>query len=183
MPTSQSPDAQPGQSIGGDVSPPLPPIQPPPPTQAQSSAAEQWQTYSNPTYRFAITYPTYLVPVEASASDRAGLCPTPLASIAFQDQRLDLPALGPPAFSIRVFDNSARQNVRDWLVSQGLFEPTAGWTIEPFQGSHVTGYKVVSPTFMAPGWFVYIAQQDRILQLTPLGSDAELMLDSFNLSG
>jgi hypothetical protein len=30
---------------------------------------------------------------------------------------------------------------------------------------------------------VYIAQQDRILQLTPLGSDAELMLDSFNLSG
>ncbi|HEX6290656.1 MAG TPA: hypothetical protein VFZ66_15815 [Herpetosiphonaceae bacterium] len=141
-----------------------------------------WQAYVDRTYHFRIAYPPYITIKHVSDAERAQLTPVPLAATYFQDGRNELAALAPPLFSIRIFANESQQPVADWLVASGLLNREAGWIAEPFTGANVSGVKVVSPTLMAPGWFLYVRHKGFVFQLTPLGEDADRMLSTFALT-
>ena len=140
-----------------------------------------WLTYMDNVYHFTIAYsPSYTVK-QLKADELVQLSPEPIAAIYFQDQYNPLANIAPPAFSIRVFESKTQQPLVAWLKQVGLFHPAAGWLSEPYQGKYVTGLKIISSDYMAPGWFVYVMRGDQIFQLTPLGTEAELMLDTFSI--
>jgi hypothetical protein len=114
-----------------------------------------------------------------AAAELAKLQPAPVAAVNFQDSRNASIPNAPAAFSIRVFQNAKQQALEDWLVATGLLKREAGESTQPFRGKSVTGIKVMRSTFMAPGWSVYVAHRNYVFQLTPLGPEAEQMLDTF----
>ena len=176
--TPQAFPDQPGQAPGGLPLPNKPPASP----ASQNPDAGDWQTYTDSRAHFSISYPPYLVARPLTAAELARLEPAPVAATFFEDQRNHSAALAPPALSIRVFQNSQQLALADWLVAVGLFKPDADWTTEPYQGQFVAGLKVMTPTFMSPGWFVYVARRNEVWQLTPLGSAAEQMLNTFKFT-
>jgi hypothetical protein len=140
-----------------------------------------WKNYTDDTYHFNISYPPHYAIKYLSKAELAQLSPLPLAAIYFLDQRNNLAEIAPPAFSICIYENKERQSIEGWLTRVGLLNRKAGWLTEPYQGKSVVGVKVFSPNLMAPGWFVYVADDIYIFRLTPLGTEAEQMLDTFEL--
>jgi hypothetical protein len=138
-----------------------------------------WQVYTDDVFHFSISYPSYYSIKHLEDAQLTELSPSPLAAIHFSSEHGELADIAPPEFSIRVFDNRTEQSVEDWLITTGLLKPEAAWFTEPYQGVYESGVKVISARFMAPGWFVYVADNTHIFQLTPLGTEAELMLDTF----
>ncbi|MBC7236915.1 MAG: hypothetical protein H5T69_13830 [Chloroflexi bacterium] len=138
-----------------------------------------WLTYTNREYRFRLSYPPHLVIETLDERMLATLDPSPVAGVDFRDPRGDVAAIAPPAFSVRVFENGERLSLEEWLRAHQLFRPQAGWVSEPVTLAHVSGLKIVSSTLMAPGWWIYVARGEHIFQLTPLGQEAERMLDTF----
>ena len=109
--------------------------------------------------------------------------PSPRAAWHFRDTRGELAGLAPPAFAIHIFEKEPAQPLESWLEANGLLRREAGWFTEPYQGRHIAGLKVISPTFMAPGWSVYVTGDGRVFQLTPLGEEGERMLETFEIEG
>ncbi|MFZ4658288.1 MAG: hypothetical protein ACOYNY_14830 [Caldilineaceae bacterium] len=141
-----------------------------------------WLRYENDAYHFTIAYPPFYTVKQLPATDLMQFTPPPISAIYFQDQHHPLVDIAPPALSIRIFANQNAQTLAAWITEMGLFLPEAGWRLEPYVGKYMTGIKVISSDYMAPGWFVYVAQDDWIFQLTPLGVEAEVMLDTFALA-
>jgi len=140
-----------------------------------------WPIYVDDVYHFRIAYPPYYATNQLNSSELAQFSPQPITAIYFQDKHNPLVDIAPPAFSIRIFENNTQQPLEAWLTQVKLFFPAAGWLSEPYKGKSVTGIKLISPNFIAPGWFVYIMVGPYVFQLTPLGTQAELMLDTFSI--
>ncbi len=177
-PRAAAPEALPGQPM---QVPGVAPAQdqPPAPELVQPLDPSKMQTYTDNSSRFTIAYPSNLTPKPLAAAELAKLQPTPVAAVDFTDSRNASIASAPPAFSIRVFQNANQQALENWLTAAGLLKPEAGGSTEPFRGKSVTGIKVMTSNFIAPGWSVYVAHRNYVLQLTPLGLEAEQMLDTF----
>lgn len=141
-----------------------------------------WQEFTDDIFHFSTVFPPYFTIKILEDAELAQLSPEPLAAIYFQDQRKELVELAPPDFSIRIFDNKEGVPTGDWLETVGLINREAGWVTQLYQGKDVSGVKVISPDFMAPGWFVYVNNGNQIFQLTPLGVEAELMLEMFKFT-
>jgi hypothetical protein len=90
--------------------------------------------------------------------------------------------MAPPAFSIRIFAKEEQQPLEEWLTIIGLLHREAGWSTGPYTGTHESGIAVRLPIFIAPGWFVYVTDGAYVYQLTALGTEAELMLDTFAIN-
>jgi hypothetical protein len=169
--------SEPGQVPGG-----LPSQDQGTPQVPPAAAPSAWQTFPDNSSHFTIAYPSTLTPQSLSAGELKGLEPLPTAAVYFRDQREASIPNAPPAFSIRVFSNDKEQGLEDWLIANKLLLKDAGWATQAYQGKNVSGIKVMTPTLMAPGWFVYIAHGGNIFQLTPLGTEAEQMLDTFKFT-
>lgn len=148
-------------------------------------ALTSWNTYTDTTYNFSISVPPDFVVDQLSQTDLVAHTPTPLAATEFVDSdtmQSDVADLAPPNLLIRVFANETQEPIEEWLTNRGLLDHEAGWYTEPFEGLYTSGISVYSPSFMAPGWFVYVTDQSYVYQLTALGTDAELMLNTFSVS-
>ncbi|MEM8533707.1 MAG: hypothetical protein AAGF95_22885 [Chloroflexota bacterium] len=143
----------------------------------QTPSQPGWADYIDNTYGFRISYPpSYNVDHLPSIEDNQTF-PKPLSHIAFRERQQ--PDYAPPLLSIHVFLNHSQQSLKDWLVAVGLFKPKSNWFITPFQTSQVVGLRITVPEFIAPGWWVYVTNTTHIFRITPLGTDAELMLHTF----
>ena len=143
-----------------------------------------WPSYEDSVLHFSISYPSGYVIKRPDDAELTQLTPAPLAAVYFysrQTAESDVAAVAPPEFAIRVYENAERRSIESWLAATGLASRKAGWLMEAYKGKHVSGVKASSPNFMAPGWSVYVAEGTRIFQLTPLGLEAEAMLETFRL--
>jgi hypothetical protein len=143
-----------------------------------------WPIYKDDVLHFSVSYPPDYVIKRLDDAELAELTPMPLAAVYFYNRQTtqgDVAEIAPPEFAIRVFENGGGRSVESWLAATGLASRKAGWLMEAYKGKHVAGVKASSPNFMAPGWSVYVAEGTRIFQLTPLGLEAEAMLETFRL--
>jgi len=144
-----------------------------------------WPIYKDDVLHFSISHPPDYVIKHLDDAELAQLTPAPLAAVYFysrQTAQSDVAEIAPPEFAIRVFENDGRRSIESWLAATALASRKAGWLMEPYKGKHVSGVKATSPNFMAPGWSVYVAEGTHIFQLTPLGLEAEAMLETFGLA-
>jgi len=143
-----------------------------------------WPVYKDDGLRFSISYPPDYRIKRLEDAELAQLSPRPIAAIYFyspQTVESEAAEVAPTEFALRVFENAEGRSLESWLSATGLASRKAGWVIEAYQGKHVSGVKASSPNYMAPGWSVYVAEGTRIFQLTPLGLEAEAMLETFRL--
>jgi len=155
------------------------------PGESQSGVPATWPVYVDGTYSFGISYPPGYVISHLSDTELDQLSPRPLAAIYFQDPQTAQSAvahMAPPAFSIRIFAKEEQQPLEEWLTMTGLLHREAGWSTGPYTGTHESGMAVRLPIFIAPGWFVYVTDGAHVYQLTALGTEAELMLDTFAIN-
>ncbi len=167
-------DAAPGQADGAMSKTSSAQNQP-----SSGSGVTSWELYRNAQYHFQIRFPAYLQVKEFDSTGLAQFTPMPIAVVHFLDPRGDVASFTPPVFSIHIFGNSKAQSLTEWLKTAELYNPAAGQLIEPYQNQHISGFQVSSTNYMAPGVFVYVSREGSIYQLIPLGTEAELMLESF----
>lgn len=144
----------------------------------EPSAPIQWLTYDDATFGFSIKYPdTYVI------VDKANPRETPdidlVQQIRFQDKTLangDTADLEPPQFRIEILKNGAGETLDQWLKSHTITGTQAGVTIGGREGVAIT-----LNTMMAPNQFYYLAYNDYIYRLTPLGVYGNEMLKSFTM--
>ncbi|MCI0577451.1 MAG: hypothetical protein L0332_20065 [Chloroflexi bacterium] len=153
------------------------------PSGSEQLDVSAWLQYQDDAHHFQIAYPPDYVTVQLSDAELNQLTPRPVAAVYFLDPLLNDPAspAAPPQLSIRVFTKEPQQPLEEWLPAVGLFNPEGGWYTQPYQGKTATGLAVFSSDFMAPGWFVYFTANGLVYQLTPLGTEAEAMLDTFRV--
>lgn len=152
--------------------PTLPAVQPP----VAPSPPAGWQMYRNLPYGFEIHYPPSYVILPPLPPEP--VTPQPLFEVLFQDQTIagvDVERIEPPMFAIRVFDNRARQPLDDWLNRFVLSVGQPNLDVLPYP----SGVKVCSRLMIAPGCFIYLANDDYVYQLTPLGELADQMAATF----
>lgn len=138
-----------------------------------------WQLHTDPRYRYSISYDPRLSVRQLNASELAALDPVPLGAINFEQGSSSVPGIAPLVISVKIFQNSKNEPLDEWLRTTGLLQDQGSQVIEQYRGRFVTGIKVISLNFMAPGWSVLIARSDLVFQLTPIGEEGEAMLDTF----
>jgi hypothetical protein len=174
-PPVNSTPGQPGFSPSNPGQSGEPPALPP----SSTTAPEDWVVYTDASYPFTLSYPSASPVRQLSQEDLNRFTPVPLYALDFIDPALagsDLAHMSPPLFSVRIYANPSHLPLEAWLAASG---PPVSGNMEPYQGKHIKGIKVVSSTFIAPGMWIYVAHQGAIYQLTPLGQDGEQMLDTF----
>jgi len=192
MPAPHQPPVWPGNPdtqtrINTTPQPPHPPqpsrVAPPPvagfPWPGGKGDTTGWQVYKDGAYNFQILYPPHLETRILEKAELAKFRPQAQAGMIFFNQGSSLGVITPPNFSIRIYEIGEGTSVEKWLEAHGLYLPDSGWTIEEYQSTHFSGYRVNSSLFMAPGWFIYATQGEYLYQLTPLGVEAETMLTTF----
>lgn len=143
-----------------------------------------WPIYKDDPLHFSISYPPDYIVERLDEAKLAQLTPAPLAAVYFRARQVatsDVAKIAPPEFALRMYENAEGQSIEGWLAATGLAKREAGWLVEAYEGKYVSGVKASSPNFMAPGWSVYVAEGTHIFQLTPLGLEAEAMLETFRL--
>jgi hypothetical protein len=138
-----------------------------------------WRTYSNPTYRFRVAYP----PAYAIAPEKEPLADDVRLRIRFQDAALLTTPFGelePARLSIEVIAVDVPIALLDWLTSNGRLLQGAVTSRVVLPGA-VEGVRVQSPLQFAPNQFYYFRTSRFVYAVTPLGSDSDIMLASFQL--
>ena len=156
----------------------------PVPIEQETIDPATWPTYKDDVLHFSISYPPDYIVKHLDNAELAELTPAPLAAVYFYSRQTvqgDVAEIAPPEFAIRVYENGGERSIESWLATTGLASRKAGWLMEAYKGKHVSGVKASSPNFMAPGWSVYVDEGTRIFQITPLGLEAEAMLETFRL--
>ncbi|MFZ1238494.1 MAG: hypothetical protein WAV79_14000 [Anaerolineae bacterium] len=149
-------------------------------------ALSHFQLYRSELCHFQIGYPNGspadYVPQEGAVTNQgeATVC-----RVAFQDRVLaqsDTAALQPPLFLIEVFDRGSNaQALEEWVRAQPLPGKSSAAT-EPTTLSGVTGLKVTLMQEMAPNQFFFVARDNYIYKLTPLGLYGNAMLATFRFT-
>lgn len=156
---------------------------------ASSSAGDSlshFQLYRSTLCRFEIGYPNGVpadyVPQEGAVNSQGV---NTVCRVAFQDRALaqsDTAALQPPQFLIEVFDRGSNaQSLEAWVRAQPLPGKSSA-AFEPTTISGVTGLKVKLMQEMAPNQFFFVARDNYIYKLTPLGMVGNAMLASFRFT-
>jgi hypothetical protein len=149
---------------------------------AKNSNVTDWPVYQDTVNHFQISYPPQFEFKVLDNSELVKMKPEPVAVTYFNDTPTTAGLLVPPKFSLRIYKIGAGTSVENWLKTNGLYQPDSDWTIAKYQGEHFSGYQVNSALYMTPGWFIYTVQGEYLYQLTPLGSDAEKMLNTFEFT-
>lgn len=183
-PSTEVPSSEPGQVPGKAAS--VESVEGPEavPLEEKSIDPTTWPIYKDEALGFSIAHPPDYVIKPVDEAALAQLRPAPLAAVYFysrQTAESDVAEIAPPEFSVRVYENASGRSLESWLAATGLASHKAGWVVEAYQGKHVSGVRASSPNYMAPGWSVYVASGKYIFQLTPLGLEAEAMLETFEL--
>jgi hypothetical protein len=138
-----------------------------------------WRTYTDPAYRFAISYPEAFDIVPEATPPANGV----RKRIRFQDKQLltgPIAELEPPRFTIEVFPTTGAVSLADWLRSVGRL--SAGATVTPVALAGAReGVRVQLRQQLAPNEFYSFATSEYVYTLTPLGMYASDMLASFRL--
>jgi len=153
-------------------------------TARQGEKPVDWRVYRNEKFGFEIQYPSVYVVVQAPKSSES-LPLRPLAQVLFQDRQLAqgrTADLEPPQFSVRVFDNSSQMPIEKWLRTHNLVADEAGWEIEPYSLSGVSGVQVCTQSLLAPRCSIYLPKGNYVYELTPLGTYAHRMIASFRFT-
>jgi len=135
-----------------------------------------WLTYTDELYYFSVIYPEYyeIKPFLNEEVDSQAL-----AAVHFFDSRGDLADIAPPAFSVRIYPNPEDQTLKAWFNANN-YGNDKEWITEPYDGENFSGVKVLSTNYMSPGEFIFILHKEWIFQLTPVGHEANKMLESFS---
>jgi hypothetical protein len=141
-----------------------------------------WYVFVDNVYQYQINYPPQLKPSILAINDLAKSTPQAAAGVSFNDPARNLAGIALAIFSIRIYPFGTGTPVESWLETHGLYLPDSGWTIEKYQGAHFSGYRVNSTLYMAPGSFIYAVHGNYLYQLTPFGSEAEMMLTTFGFT-
>lgn len=150
-------------------------------TGAGGSVAD-WPVYQDTVNHFQISYPPQFDFKVLDNSELIKIKPEPVSATYFNDTPTTAGLLVPPKFSLRIYKIGAGSSVEKWLKTNGLYLPDSGWTITPYTRANFSGYQVNSSTYVAPGVFFYATHGDYLYQLTPLGQEGEMMLDTFKFT-
>jgi hypothetical protein len=138
-----------------------------------------WSRFEDKNFKFAVLYDPRLTAKMLDDAARSKLSPSPLAAYEFRDAASELGDLEMPIFTVRIFANPTQQTVDAWVISLKL--SSDAWLVEPYKSDSLTGVKVMSTSYIAPGWSVFINHGKYIVQLTPVGGEGEAMLGTFEL--
>jgi hypothetical protein len=147
---------------------------------------ETWPIFSGQPYLFQIAYPQAHVIRQPQVQANPEFGPAPLAIFEFVDPAFaqgELATLQPPDLAVRVYDNSGRAPLENWLITNGKVAPDAGLVGERYEARTGIGVRVCQSVAIAPGCSVYFANEGYVYELTPLGLAGEAMLSTFALSG
>ena len=143
-----------------------------------------WPLYEDEKYLFSVHYPEHYVVLDSGEPGKFNVI-TALHTVRFQEERIvedGLEDLEPPKFTVDVFAGIGTQSLKDW-ISANRFS-TGSSTVEAItvEGAK-EAYRVTLNTLMAPNVFYYLATDDYVYRVVPLGPEAETMLASFKLTG
>jgi hypothetical protein len=167
--TSTAPDGEPGKieskapggaALEGDV-----------------ETAISWLVYKDLEFPFSIAYPDIhtILPAEYP-SETSG--PRLLYRLRFLDSQLasgETADLEIPNFSIEIFDRG------ELALDQFLDEYFDRGYREPFNQEGINGIRVYFDQLIAPNEFYFVADQDHVYKLTPMGVHSQEMLESFQI--
>ncbi|MCG8349864.1 MAG: hypothetical protein MI924_19025 [Chloroflexales bacterium] len=149
-----------------------------PPVGSISEQSNDWLKYTDSTFDFSVNYPdTYILwerPDETADSDLLG-------RVQFLDRVLaesETAALQIPNFSIEVFHLAPSGSLLEWLEAHNV-----KGTITSIRINEREGYQASLLTLQAPNQFYYVADDERVFRLIPLGMYGERMLESFTVGG
>ena len=152
------------------------------PVPGATQPVSEWQVYTDSKYQYSIRYPSRYE-VKLLGSNELGKLRVPaIAGVDFNDPTVTLAGMVFSGFTIRVYQFDANSTVEKWLEAHGLYQTDAGWTIEPYQGKHFSGYQVNSAQYISPGMFIYTVKAGYIFQLTPVSGEANTMLTTFEFN-
>lgn len=141
--------------------------------------AADWLTYFDESYGFQIQYPA-LFRVDRLGPEAFPREKTPaLAGVRFVNPQDPAGELAVALLQIAVFDNQPQLSLDEWLAANKITGGETGPVVEPFNNGQVSGLRIVSRSFKAPGVSVYVAQGNFIFRLTPMGAEGEAMLLTF----
>lgn len=139
-----------------------------------------WHTYTDDTYRFALSYPDDLgILPERTAAQPGGA----LKRVRFQLKQIlsgQFAELEPAQFTIEVFRATPAMPLADWLRSVAHLPAGAAITPMTVKGAR-EAVRVQQPQQLAPNDFYYFATTEYVYKLIPLGQYASDMLASFRL--
>jgi hypothetical protein len=141
-----------------------------------------WSVYKDSAFHFQIAYPPRFVFKAWEKTVLVKMQPEPVAGVDFSNPSTSLGGIVPSQLAIRIYEIGTGTSVETWLKTNGLYIPDDGWTIEEYHGTHFSGYRENSSLYIAPGSFIYAIQGKYLYQLTPLGSQAETMLTTFEFT-
>jgi hypothetical protein len=144
----------------------------------RTRAPEGWLTYSDPTYAFAISYPSNFVILPDSTS------PTPgsVKQVRFQDRQIATSPFAdrePERFRIDVFSWAQPTPLEAWLRSVGRLPADADVSSFPWIGAR-EAVAVRQRSALSPNEFFYFATSKWVYALTP-SADGSTMLGTFEL--
>jgi hypothetical protein len=144
----------------------------------KTDQAADWIIYRDSVYGFEIAYPPQFSIKVWESADLAKMKPGPVAGLRYYDPSKSVGEIASAYFTLRIYDMGSEASVEAWLKANGLYLPQDGWTIKEYKGEHFSGFQVNSSLFKAPGVFYYVPNGKYLYQLTPLGEDAEKMLNT-----
>jgi PsbP-like protein len=146
-------------------------------TSATQVAVSSTKVYSNSKQRFSFDYPSAWVVIEDAPADGA------LFSMRLLTPDENVPVMrerSPGSFALAVFANPQRLAVHEWLDAQGWPFGTERTTRE----TSVAGkpaLDVSTGRMFAPNRFIYLADGNRIVRLSPLAEQSQIIMSSFRL--
>ena len=138
-----------------------------------------WQTYTNPLYGFAVSYPAEFgivvetTPPPGGAAARVRFQVKELLTSAFVDRE-------PARFTVEVFFGDQATTLAAWLRSNNRLPAGAVTSTFALAGA-AEGLKVQQRQQLAPNEFYYFSSGRYIFAVTPLGEHSAGMLASFRL--
>jgi hypothetical protein len=144
------------------------------------SEAIEWFVYSDSKYGFTINYPSVYVIMPQRAPQ--SFQPQPIAEVLFQDKDIaesDVAVFAPPAFAIRIFDNSVKLPVAQWLTTHQLVSPEGVQRLESYVVDGTRGARNCLLQDIVPNCMIYVPFGGYLYEFIPNGDYADAMLDSF----
>lgn len=149
-----------------------------------ATTSDSSMVYVDPVYGFSLRYPQGFVVQSQEVAKFAQFTPNPVASIFFMNPTMaagGLAGIEPPDLEVRVYHAGAMDSLRNWLAAVGFASADNGATVRPYRNATVSGLTVCQATLLAPGCSVYILDNARVYQLTPLSREGEAMVETFAL--
>lgn len=145
--------------------------------------AESREKHTDRTYGFTVKYYPKEYVLLTDDPHQATTQPPAVQRVHFQQKDIATGQLAdhePPGLTISVFERSPERSLREWLDSSGLLPP--GSEISSVRLTGVKeGLRVTLRQQPAPNEFVYLATDQYVYGLIPVGAKGGKMLRSFRL--